>query len=169
MQIWFDAVDDIFEFLEETHGECRPAKHARFALQDATLRICPETLHPWCPLPEGGLRIEDCYRGEDCWLGAYHGVQSPRHDRTGPLRSAGQVLDHRPGCARRREPDIPVRILEGFLGATPGEIEQEGFTQSRTVNLRIGPVVTDGGVGGFITQGTRAAAVTPLGCVPQSK
>jgi len=74
--IWFDAVQDIFEFITETHGDCRPHKQARFALQDATLRICPETLHPWCPLPEIGLRIENCYRGEDCWLGAYNGASA---------------------------------------------------------------------------------------------
>jgi hypothetical protein len=75
VRIWFDAVQDIFEFLAETR-ECRPRKHARLAIQDASLRICPEPLHPWCPLPSGGLRIEDCYRGEDCWLGAYNGASA---------------------------------------------------------------------------------------------
>ncbi len=45
----------------------------RLAVQDASLRICPVLLHPWCPLPKGGLRIEDCYRGEDCWMGPYGG------------------------------------------------------------------------------------------------
>ena len=63
VQIWFDAARDIFDFLEEAHGQCSPWKDARFAFQDARLRICPERLHPWCPLPEGGLQIEDCYRG----------------------------------------------------------------------------------------------------------
>ena len=76
VRIWLDAVRNIFEFLVEAHGECRPRKQARFALQDAALGICPERLHPWCPLPEGGLRIEDCYRGEDCWLGAYNGASA---------------------------------------------------------------------------------------------
>jgi hypothetical protein len=76
VRIWFDAVQDIFEFLTEAHGECAPHKHARFAIQDATLRICPEPLHPWCPLPEGGLKIENSYRGEDCWLGAYNGASA---------------------------------------------------------------------------------------------
>jgi hypothetical protein len=76
VRIWFDAVSDIFDFMLETHGDCRPNKHGRFAFQDATLRICPETLHPWCPLPEGGLRIEECYRGEDCWMGAYDGADA---------------------------------------------------------------------------------------------
>jgi hypothetical protein len=32
MRIWFDAVTDIFDFLNEVHGKCRPARHARFAL-----------------------------------------------------------------------------------------------------------------------------------------
>lgn len=74
--IWFDAVDDIFDLLLDTHGECRPKKAARFGIQDATLRVCPEPLHPWCPLPEGGLKIEQCYRGEDCWMGPYNGASA---------------------------------------------------------------------------------------------
>lgn len=73
LRIWFDAVDEIFQILDETHGSCRPRKRARFAIQDATDRICPPLLHAWCPLPEGGLRITDCYRGDDCWLGPYDG------------------------------------------------------------------------------------------------
>ena len=86
VRIWLDAVDAIFELMNETHGPCRLQsicsheaplrRHARFALQDAKARICPEILHPWCPLPEGGLRIENCYRGEDCWLGAYDGASA---------------------------------------------------------------------------------------------
>ncbi len=84
--IWLDAVDAIFSFIQEKHGPCRPNitgtfhppdhYQARLAVQDATLRICPERLHPWCPLPEGGLRIEQCYTGEDCWLGAYFGASA---------------------------------------------------------------------------------------------
>ncbi len=84
--IWLDAVDAIFNFLLETHGPCRPngrasvhppSHHqARLAVQDAALRIVPERLHPWCPLPEGGLRIENCYTGEDCWMGAYFGASA---------------------------------------------------------------------------------------------
>jgi hypothetical protein len=76
VRIWLDAVSDIFDFITETHGPCAPAGQARFALQDASLGICPEPLHPWCPLPEGGLRIDQCYRGEDCWLGAYNGASA---------------------------------------------------------------------------------------------
>jgi hypothetical protein len=86
VRIWLDAVEAIFAFMRETHGPCRPtynAKHAlpprrqvRLAIQDASLGICPEPLAAWCPLPEGGLRIEDCYRGEDCWMGAYDGASA---------------------------------------------------------------------------------------------
>ena len=84
VQIWLDAVDYIFRFMNETHGPCRlngphsgyPPRHARLAIQDISSRVCPETVHPWCPLPEGGLRIEQCYRGEDCWMGAYDGASA---------------------------------------------------------------------------------------------
>lgn len=82
VMIWFDAVSDIFKsdggFLEEKDAElgiyCKPNKKARFALQDASLDICPGTLHPWISLPEEGLKIENCYRGEDCWMGPYDGM-----------------------------------------------------------------------------------------------
>ena len=78
LKIWFDACDDIFNFLTEEHGECRPRKQARFAIQEAGKggRIAPVLLHPWCPLPEGGLRVEDCYNGEDVWLGAFEGADA---------------------------------------------------------------------------------------------
>lgn len=99
VHIWFDAVEDIFEFLVENHGECRPRKHARFAFQDASLRICPEPLHPWCPLPEGGLRIENCFMGEDCWLGAFNGVEAHggldiNHPVGTPLWAPLDIHDH---------------------------------------------------------------------------
>jgi hypothetical protein len=86
VRIWLDAVEAIFQFMRETHSPCRltgrgahsgPERNqARLALQDAGARICPETVHPWCPLPAGGLRIEQCFRGEDCWLGAYDGASA---------------------------------------------------------------------------------------------
>ncbi len=76
LQIWFDAAVAIFEFLYEKHGPCRPEKAARFAFQESGLSVAPDKVHPWCPLPPGGLRIEDCYNGEDCWLGAFSGVDA---------------------------------------------------------------------------------------------
>lgn len=76
MHLWFDGCSKLFNYLTEVHGPCRPRKHVRLAVQDATMRICPVLLHPWCPLPEGGLRIEDCYEGSDCWMGPYQGVEA---------------------------------------------------------------------------------------------
>lgn len=86
VRIWLDAVDDVFNFMKEIHDVCRTSKVARvpeiryrdtrFALQEEGRRICPDTLAPWCPLPEGGLKIEDCYSGEDCWMGSYYGVEA---------------------------------------------------------------------------------------------
>jgi len=75
MHIWLDAVDDIFTFLNEEHGTCRPHRKCRLAVWDARGRICPMLLHPWCPLPSGKLRLEKCYRGEDTWLGPYSGAE----------------------------------------------------------------------------------------------
>jgi hypothetical protein len=84
--IWLDAVDDVFDFMKEIHGICRTNwyarvptgwhRHTRWVFQEEGKRICPDTLAPWCPLPEGGLKIEDCYNGEDCWMGSYHGVEA---------------------------------------------------------------------------------------------
>ncbi len=67
MRVWFDAVSDIFGFLTEKHGECKPTKQARFAVQDATLAICPQEIQPWYPNDvaspspfkgEGGVRVQ---------------------------------------------------------------------------------------------------------------
>ena len=98
VNLWFDAVSDSYKvdggFLVENdagHGLfTKPRKKAKFAVQDATLEICPETLHPWLPLSESGLKIEDCYRGEDCWMGPYngfaaHGGLDINHPRGTPL------------------------------------------------------------------------------------
>lgn len=90
LRIWPDAVDDLFEYLDETHGECRPRKHARLAVQDASLRVCPEPLHAWCPLAEEGLDVRECYNQDDTWLGAYfgasaHGGLDINHPRGTPI------------------------------------------------------------------------------------
>jgi len=99
VRLWFDAADAVLAFLTEGHGECVPRKAARFALQDASLGICPESLHPWCPIPKGGLRIEGCYRGEDCWLGAYNGASAHggldiNHPKGTPLWAPLDIHDH---------------------------------------------------------------------------
>lgn len=76
LQIWFDANQDLFEILSETHGTCKPRKRVRLAVQEAGRSISPVLLHPWCPLPAGGIAIEDCYDSTDCWLGPYFGAEA---------------------------------------------------------------------------------------------
>ncbi len=76
LRIWFDAVQDLFYHVEETHGPCRPEGHARFAVQDATLPICPGELVPWCGLPGERLNMREAYNGDDCWLGPYRGASA---------------------------------------------------------------------------------------------
>jgi len=73
MWLWLDAVQDIFGFLTEDHGACRPAKAARLVVQDAGLGICPEPVAPWYPNDRGMIRVEECYGGDDPWMGAYAG------------------------------------------------------------------------------------------------
>jgi hypothetical protein len=99
LRIWLDACADIFDFLTEGHGPCRPRKQARLALQDAGRRICPERLLPWCPLPPGGLRVEDCYDGADVWLGAYWGAAAHNgldinHPAGTPIGAPLEIHDH---------------------------------------------------------------------------
>jgi hypothetical protein len=89
VRIWLDAVDDVFNFMDEFHGDCRSNKIARptvvkyldsrWAFQEEHFRICPDILTPWCALPEGGLKIEECYRGEDTWMGTYRGHTLQAH------------------------------------------------------------------------------------------
>ncbi|MEX0652679.1 MAG: hypothetical protein WD534_05385 [Phycisphaeraceae bacterium] len=99
MAIYLDAVSDIFDFLTEQHGDCRPRKAARLAIHEADQSICPDLLHPWCPLPPGGLNITDCYNGEDCWLGAYfgaaaHGGLDINHPAGVPIFAPFDIDDH---------------------------------------------------------------------------
>lgn len=76
MRIWFDAVADIFDFLKENHGKCKPSKDARFAIADAGIPVCSEEVRPWCPTARNFIDIKDCYNGDDCWLGAYDGTEA---------------------------------------------------------------------------------------------
>ena len=99
MRLWFDACAELFNHVKEEHGKCRPRRRARFAVQDARLGICPVLLHPWCPLPEGGLHIEDCYEGSDCWLGPYFGVDAHggldiNHPAGTPIWTPVAIDDH---------------------------------------------------------------------------
>ncbi len=97
--IYLDAVDAVFDFLIEAHGRCRPSAACRLAVHDAACRVCPQPIHPFCPLPAGGLRIEDCYTGEDCWLGAYfgaaaHGGLDINHPSGTPIYAPLDIHDH---------------------------------------------------------------------------
>lgn len=76
LRIWFDACEELFLYLRENHGRCRPGNRARFAVQAAERSVSPVLLHPWCPLPAGGLRIDDAYAGSDCWMGPYMGADA---------------------------------------------------------------------------------------------
>lgn len=78
LRLWPDSFSSPFKngIVLEEHGDCCPEKELRLVIQDASMRICPPMLHPWCPLPEGGLKISDCYNGDDCWLGAYFGADA---------------------------------------------------------------------------------------------
>jgi hypothetical protein len=128
IRLWLDAVDDIFDFVLETHGFCRlgesrsahqpPRMNVRFALQDASARICPETLHPWCPLPNGGLKIEMCYRGEDCWMGAYNGASA----------HAGLDINHPAGTPLWAPIDLDTHYLYNRV--------EHGYNNNRWIGTR---------------------------------
>ena len=53
-----------------------PRSNARFAIQDATLSICPEPMSPWLEISGNKLDIANCYNGENCWMGPYHGGEA---------------------------------------------------------------------------------------------
>ncbi|MBX7123016.1 MAG: PKD domain-containing protein [Opitutaceae bacterium] len=76
VRFWLDAVGDIATFLNFNHGDCQPRRDARLALQDASLRICPEELLPWYNNPSRFINIADSYNGDDCWLGPYFGADA---------------------------------------------------------------------------------------------
>lgn len=79
MRIWFDGVSEIGKIIKDQHGgkssESIPLKHARFAVADMTMRICPSKLYPMYVNPENHIRISDSYNGDDCWMGAYDGFE----------------------------------------------------------------------------------------------
>ncbi|MFW6146035.1 MAG: hypothetical protein ACOC7R_01725 [Planctomycetota bacterium] len=100
MMVWFDTADALFEHLNDNHGGCRPSKTVRMAVWDARDRICPVLLHPWCPLPDGGIDIaRDCYDGADCWCGPYfgadaHGGLDINHPAGTPIWAPLRFEDH---------------------------------------------------------------------------
>ncbi len=56
----------------EGNLRCRPHV-GRLALQDASLRICPEEVNLWIEHEPSTLDVGQCYNGDDCYLGPYLG------------------------------------------------------------------------------------------------
>jgi hypothetical protein len=88
VRIWPDAANRVFDLvplrhpLDRTTGEriprkgnmdATPRKDARFVIQDATFRICPDELHPWTDDPVDFIDVARCYGGNDTHLGPYFG------------------------------------------------------------------------------------------------
>ncbi len=82
VHIWFDAASCAFKedggFMAEKDRQrmgliCKPDHHARFAVHEAHLPICPEPMRPWYASKHKRIDIRDCYNGEDCWMGPYNG------------------------------------------------------------------------------------------------
>ncbi len=78
VRLWLDTVRDVFDHVpirypRKGNLRCLPRKRARFALQDAQLRICPEEVKPWIADERDSLNVADCYNGDDCYLGPYLG------------------------------------------------------------------------------------------------
>lgn len=78
VRIWLDTVKDVFDLIpirypRKGNLQCLPRKHARLALQDMTLRICPEQTSPWIDDGRTQLNVGHCYNGDDSYLGPYLG------------------------------------------------------------------------------------------------
>ncbi len=101
--------DSTLEYLQKTVPMRYPAKGAmrhhpwkdcRIVVQDATLSLCPEKLHPWFldkRIDSLFLPIGDAYHGGDCWLGPFaygqaHGGMDLRMQR-GSLLYAPFAMD----------------------------------------------------------------------------
>lgn len=99
LRIWFDGLRSPSQFFNETHGDCLPLKHARFAFQDASATIAPDTLHNWVAIPHKQLLIRDAYAGDDAWMGTYfgadlHGGLDINMPSTTPLWAPFDIDDH---------------------------------------------------------------------------
>ncbi len=78
VRIWLDTVQDVFDLIpirypRKGNLRCLPRKAARLAIQDATLRICPQETQPWIDDERDRLDVGACYNGDDCYLGPYLG------------------------------------------------------------------------------------------------
>jgi hypothetical protein len=95
LRIWPDIVKDVFDLVPVRYPRkgnlrCVPRKAARFALQDATLRICPDETRPWLAEDDNFIDVGRCYNGDDCYLGPYlgqacHVGMDINHRRGSPL------------------------------------------------------------------------------------
>jgi len=78
VRIWLDTVKEVFDLIpirypRKGNLQCLPRKSARLALQDMTMRICPDETHPWIDDGRERLNVGDCYNGDDSYLGPYLG------------------------------------------------------------------------------------------------
>ncbi len=76
VRLWFDGVRDVGAFMTEKHGVCLPRKQARFAFQDATMRLCPERVFLSLEEDASTLPIARIHNGDDTWMGAFLGADA---------------------------------------------------------------------------------------------
>ncbi|MFC1715265.1 PKD domain-containing protein [Candidatus Poribacteria bacterium] len=73
MRIWFDAIQEYFWPFKLTHGDYWPMGHAVFAVSDATDPVGPDMVM-WYSNEHDFINVEDCYVGDNVWIGAHLGV-----------------------------------------------------------------------------------------------
>lgn len=78
VRIWLDTVKEVFDLIPVRYPrkgnlQCLPRKDARLALQDMTMRICPDETSLWIDDARIQLDVGECYNGDDCYLGPYLG------------------------------------------------------------------------------------------------
>jgi len=78
LRIWPDTVKKVFDLIpirypHKGNLQCLPRKDARLALQDASLRVCPQETRPWLEEEQNFIDVGRCYNGDDCYLGPYLG------------------------------------------------------------------------------------------------
>lgn len=79
VRIWLDAVSDMFKddggwmVNKDEPLPCKPKRKARLVVNDVTDRICPEKIIWWYPQSGEQINANECYDGNDVWLGPYGG------------------------------------------------------------------------------------------------
>lgn len=73
--IFFDAVNDIEDFIKDNHGSSGsrsfPRKKCRLAFIEMGGPFAPQELRPWFPIQKDFLDVQDSYEGADTWLGGF--------------------------------------------------------------------------------------------------